>query len=55
MLRAGRETRLYSRSRVRSELTVCDREVTDQGAAASTAFTMRLSEMGYAVPSAWAK
>ncbi len=51
---------LYSRSGAGSELTLggavstCG-EPRRHGAAASTAFTIRLSETGYAVPSAWAK
>lgn len=42
---------------VRVELALRERPVTDfcYGAAASIAFTIRLSETGYAVPSACAK
>ncbi len=52
-LAAGCEARLYSRSGGAVELGTGGPD--SYGAAASTAFTMRLSETGYAVPRACAK
>jgi hypothetical protein len=56
ILPGRRGNRLYSSSGELCEFTHRDRVAAVlYGVTASTAFMMRLSETGYAVPSAWAK